>query len=113
MIKFFTLSEKYQNSKQQIWPIDKNFEIFIPEREGEPMEREITGLKLKNGAKYLLCISALNFAGYGSFQESMGVTVDTTPPVVSQVSFDMNTNEISPFERIYPFHGCFFRWCAF
>ena len=57
-------------------PTDGQYEI----------ETTITDLELSNGVKYSLEVIAANGAAYGALQNSHGVVVDTTLPIVSKVS---------------------------
>ena len=41
---------------------------------------------MRNGLKYSIEVVAMNGAGLGSKHESLGVIVDTTPPVLRNVS---------------------------
>ena len=43
-------------------------------------------LKLSDGGHYSLSVTALNGARLSSQHQSVGVTVDSTPPVVNYVS---------------------------
>ena len=70
----------------QKWPTDSKYTIMHPEKGQYEIETTITDLELSNGIKYSLEVIAINGATYGSLQNSHGIIVDITQPVVSKVS---------------------------
>ena len=51
----------------------------------------VSGLKMANGRKYYVEVTAINGAGLANPHTSHGVIVDTTPPVVKAVSIIRGT----------------------
>lgn len=71
-----------------MWPADTKYAIYTPSSpEDTEFEETINDIHLQNGIKYSVEVTAVNKAELGSKQDSMGVIVDTTPPVLSKVYF--------------------------
>ena len=69
-----------------MWPEDTKYKIYTPrDITDTEFEETIDNLQLENGVKYSLEVTAINKAVLGSKQNSLGVIVDTTPPVMSKV----------------------------
>ena len=77
--------ELISSTKIPVWPLHASYETFIPDGTNDFIINTIVELDLQNGHKYAVDVIATNGAGFGSKHESVGVIVDTTDPVVSQV----------------------------
>jgi hypothetical protein len=77
--------ERQGQTSYKIWPEGDSFKVLTPEVQNQPEELLITNLNLKGGYKYIAEITAINKASLGNKQESRGVTVDSTPPLMSKV----------------------------
>ena len=85
MAKYIWHSEHHSGVKLQKWPATKKYAYMFPEDGNTAVETTVTDLVLENGRKYSFEVVAVNGAQGSLKHESHGVTVDTTPPVMSQV----------------------------
>ena len=83
MLKYFP--EHTAGAKFQKWPERTKYAYIYPSEGNTAVETTITDLNLYNGRKYTLEVVAVNGAQFSSKHQSLGVTVDITPPVMSQV----------------------------
>ena len=68
------------------WPGSVDFHVVsLNATSGTSGELSLEGLRLKNGGRYRLRVTALNRANMATAEESNSVTVDTTPPEILQV----------------------------
>ncbi|KAK7493737.1 hypothetical protein BaRGS_00015066 [Batillaria attramentaria] len=80
--------ELFQGRKSKFWPVtDDNHVIRLNATSPPATELHLDGVKLQNGAAYSLKVTALNRAKMATSEESEGVTIDTTPPVILEVIF--------------------------
>nr|KAG5700346.1 hypothetical protein BaRGS_029598 [Batillaria attramentaria] len=77
--------EKFQGRKMKIWPKASDYYV-THSNDTTPglLSLPLSGrqLKLTNGATYSVKVTAINKAKLATSEESAGVTVDTTPPVI-------------------------------
>ena len=77
-----------QGRKTKFWPELSDFHpIRLNVTSSTEEQLHLDGLSLQNGAAYSVKVTAINRAKMATAEESEGVTVDTTPPVVLGVSW--------------------------
>ena len=70
----------------QFWPqSDQPHVIHLNDSSATAKELHLSALRLQNGATYNVEVFAINGAKMTAAEESQGVTIDTTPPVVPKV----------------------------
>ena len=80
--------QRVQGRKTKFWPELTDFHpIHLNVTSSTEEELYLHGLTLQSGASYNVKVTAINRAKMATAEESEGVTVDTTPPVVLQVSW--------------------------
>jgi hypothetical protein len=77
--------EQFQGHSSRAWPKDAEHRVF-DNLESTHIDLHATGLRLQDGGHYYTRITAINNALVYSQHESEGVTVDSTPPVMTAVS---------------------------
>ncbi|XP_013400547.1 uncharacterized protein LOC106166509 [Lingula anatina] len=80
-----TVFQSYHGQKQRFWPYDQRDKSYTMEDGEKQFIFNKSSLKLDNGAKYSLHVTAINRALLSANYETKGVTVDTTPPVIKDV----------------------------
>ncbi|KAK3094096.1 hypothetical protein FSP39_024081 [Pinctada imbricata] len=81
--RYFIYEDKH-GSKSRYWPALEPYVILVPTVQGGK-ESILLTRSLSNGGKYSLHVTAINNAGLSTAYESESVTVDSTPPVMTQV----------------------------
>ena len=84
----YVVHQLLHRRKTKFWPTgseDHRIVKLSPPSSNSSQSLELLGLSLTNGATYTLTVTAINRASMAAVEESSGVTVDTTPPVVQQV----------------------------
>ena len=84
---YMTSGSCIQGHKTRFWPELSDFHpISLNVTSPTEEQLRLSGLRLQNGASYNVKVTAINRAKMATAEESVGVTVDTTPPVVLGVS---------------------------
>ena len=80
------MSSLLKGRKTKFWPeLTDYYRIHLNLTSDTTEELRLEGLSLRNGAAYSVKVTAMNRAKMATAEESDGVTIDTTPPVVLQV----------------------------
>lgn len=80
--------ERYQGQQVQFWPESDQPHVIHPNDSSlaeRVQELHLSALRLQHGATYSIEVFAINRAKMAAAEESQGVTIDTTPPVVWKV----------------------------
>ena len=78
--------ETKEGTKQQVWPDHKSYNLMKPVSEyNAKMDVVVDNLRLKDGGKYSVHVTAMNGALLSRGHESKGVIVDTTAPSAPKV----------------------------
>lgn len=80
--------ETIRGRRNKFWPTLNSFHTIPVNMTSDTREEELhlDGIILQNGALYALQVTAVNRAKMATSEESKGVMVDTTPPVVLRVN---------------------------
>ena len=84
----YVVHQLLHRTKTKFWPagsVDHHSLKLSPTSSNSSQSLHLQGLTLTNGATYTLKVTAINGANMAAVEESSGVTVDTTPPVIEQV----------------------------
>lgn len=82
------VSQLLHRTKTRFWPLggtDQHVVKLGQSTWNSTQSLVLPGLSLVNGATYSVKVTAVNWASMAAVEESKGVTVDTTPPVIEQV----------------------------
>ena len=80
--------ETKEGIKQRFWPKSTPYNLTSPlSKFSGQMQVTLDQLHMTNGGKYSLHVTSINGALLSTAHESIGVTVDTTPPNEPKVSF--------------------------
>ncbi|KAK7113965.1 hypothetical protein V1264_000110 [Littorina saxatilis] len=86
------VSQLLHRTKTRFWPLggtDQHVVKLGQSTWNSTQSLVLPGLSLVNGATYSVKVTAVNWASMAAVEESKGVTVDTTPPVIEQVQISM------------------------
>lgn len=82
--------EQFQGRQTKFWPEAENAHVIRPTNSSPSSttvnELHLSALGLQNGATYTVKVTAINVARMATVGESEGTTIDTTPPIVRNVS---------------------------
>ncbi|KAK7460764.1 hypothetical protein BaRGS_00038811, partial [Batillaria attramentaria] len=79
--------ENYQGTRSKVWPEQTDFHVIqVDETLPQAHELPLTGMHLYNGGSYSLKVTAVNRAKISTSGETDEVTIDTTPPLVLQIT---------------------------
>ncbi|XP_060074374.1 uncharacterized protein LOC132554093 [Ylistrum balloti] len=98
----YFINKQHQGSKHKSWPVNATYQITDTSMNDGPVKLKIDQLKLVNGAKYSIVVTAINNALLSTSHESFGVTVDGTSPILTKVHIGLpkEDEEVDELDRI-------------
>jgi hypothetical protein len=81
----YTIYQHQHGGKTPLWPDNRDHETSTVDGVDTARDVTVDHLSLINGAKYTVHVTAHNGALMPTIQESEGIVIDTTPPVIKKV----------------------------